>query len=804
VQSVNRGVLSLLVFVLVTALFPVTSRAANNPVPLINSLLPTAVAPGSAAFTLTVEGANFTSGSVVNWNGSPRTTTFVNVTKVTAAITAADVAAQGTATVTVTSPTPGGGVWNQAFFSVVSPRSRIAFSSNNITNQVAVTSNVVEGDFNNDGKLDIAVAMGNIVYVLLGNGDGAFQRAIGTADPSGATLEGLYVADANNDGKLDIFATGTNGSTNVIVTFFGKGTGTFNAPVETSISSLSASYPGFVFADFNQDGLLDAAFPANPNEVAVLYGNTDGSFRTGTTTFINQYLIERALAAADFTGQGSLSLVVQLNDPTSTGDNLLGILTGTNGSFSPTAIPFTRVGGNFTEGVDVIVADFNGDGFPDIAASVSGAVSGFFAGSSYLQILVNTGNTTTPTFGSLYTVPGSSFQAQSTNASEHFLVAGDFNGDGKLDLGVDGIIFFGQGDGTFPSSFGSLTGVLDFMVAGDFNNDGKTDIIRLDPLTGVSPALGILSQIPSAPDFSGSVLPSTVNASLNNTSNVTVTLTPLSGFSSDVTFSVMGLPTGVTGVFTPSTVTGGNGSSTLAISVGPSVVLGTYTITITATGGGVTHSSSIPLLINSSPGDFTGSIIPDQQNITSGQSATFTITLSPTGGFTGNVALSLTGSLPSGATFSFSPATITGGSGSSTLTINTPSGLSANVYQPTITTTSGIISKSHTVFLGVTPSGGDFTGTYRPSQTSPPTGLVEYVFTLQSVNGYNQPVQITFSGLPAGAVSDAPISITPTTGGAAGGVHVTLTNVALGTYPLLVTLQGPGVIHQVVVQLIVN
>jgi hypothetical protein len=205
--------------------------------------------------------------------------------------------------------------------------------------------------------------------------------------------------------------------------------------------------------------------------------------------------------------------------------------------------------------------------------------------------------------------------------------------------------------------------------------------------------------------------------------------------------------------------------------------------------------------VNSSPGDFGGSVSPDTQNIVPGNSASFTVTITPTGGFTGTVSLTLSGQLPPGSTFSFVPATITGGSGTSTLTINTPTGLSANIYSLTVTAASGTLSKSHTVLLGVNPSGGDFTGTMTTSQTSPPTGLAQYNFFLTGTGGYTQPVNISMTGFPAGAVNDGPISVTP---GGAGGIHVTLTNVARGTYPLLVTFTGTGVAHQATVQLVVQ
>src|SRR5579863_4896107 len=88
-------------------------NSSNNPVPLVNQpLSPSAAAPGGAGFTLTVNGAGFVAGSVVNWNGSARTTTFDNSLKITASILASDIAAIGTASVTVVNPAPGGGTSN--------------------------------------------------------------------------------------------------------------------------------------------------------------------------------------------------------------------------------------------------------------------------------------------------------------------------------------------------------------------------------------------------------------------------------------------------------------------------------------------------------------------------------------------------------------------------------------------------------------------------------------------------------------------------------------------------------------------
>jgi hypothetical protein len=91
---------------------------AVNPKPAITSLSPPSATHGGAGFTLTVNGTGFISSSVVDWAGSPRATTYVSSTEVTATITAADIAKAGTFKVTVTTPVPGGGTSAAKTFTV--------------------------------------------------------------------------------------------------------------------------------------------------------------------------------------------------------------------------------------------------------------------------------------------------------------------------------------------------------------------------------------------------------------------------------------------------------------------------------------------------------------------------------------------------------------------------------------------------------------------------------------------------------------------------------------------------------------
>ena len=102
------------------------SFTINNPAPSITSLSPSSATAGGVDFTLTVNGKNFVSGAVVQWNGSNRITTYVSATQLTASITASDLATAGTVSVTVNNPAPGGGTSGAQSFTVNNPLPTIA------------------------------------------------------------------------------------------------------------------------------------------------------------------------------------------------------------------------------------------------------------------------------------------------------------------------------------------------------------------------------------------------------------------------------------------------------------------------------------------------------------------------------------------------------------------------------------------------------------------------------------------------------------------------------------------------------
>jgi hypothetical protein len=186
------------------------------------------------------------------------------------------------------------------------------------------------------------------------------------------------------------------------------------------------------------------------------------------------------------------------------------------------------------------------------------------------------------------------------------------------------------------------------------------------------------------------------------------TVAALNGFAGATTFTLSGLPAGVTSGFNPASVTG-SGSTTLTLNSTAATAAGSYPITITATSGSLVHTSPITLIITAAP-DFTLNATPLSRSVLAGSSAGYSLTLTGQNGFAGTIGFA-TGVLPSGVTAVFSPSTLTGG-GTSTLTLSTTAAVVAGSYPVTITAFSGTLSHTTTVTLVVTTSttGGTLSG----------------------------------------------------------------------------------------------
>jgi hypothetical protein len=248
------------------------------------------------------------------------------------------------------------------------------------------------------------------------------------------------------------------------------------------------------------------------------------------------------------------------------------------------------------------------------------------------------------------------------------------------------------------------------------------------------------------PDYTLTASPASQSVTQGNSTTYTATVTPTGGFTGTVALSVSGLPAGATGTFNPASLTSGN--STLTVTTSSTTPTGSFPLTITGTStGGPTHTTSVTLVVTAPVvGDFSVTATPASQTVTAGNGTSYTATVTGSGGFNGTVTFSASG-LPSGASASFNPTSVTG-SGSSTMSVTTSASTPAGTFTLTITGTSGSLVHSTTVTLVVNPAPQpDFTISVSPTSLTVNRGTTgHYTVTITAVNGFSGAVNLSVSG----------------------------------------------------------
>jgi uncharacterized repeat protein (TIGR01451 family) len=422
---------------------------------------------------------------------------------------------------------------------------------------------VVVGDFNGDGKSDLAVlnSGSRSVSILLGNGKGGFQPAR-NFDVGGDNPTSVSVADFNGDGKLDLaiaipgdipappttFSSCTQSSVNLML---GNGDGTFQAArraVTVDSSNLSLTV-----GDLNGDAKTDLVVLRSQRDPAcpvgggtIFLGSGDGSFQTA-----GEIAAAAPVLVADFNGDGKADLLAGASILLGNGD----------GTFQPPlvfSLPSSCGLFCFVIYPSFVTGDFNGDGKPDlaIAQGTKRCVDSCGAFPYNFSTLIMLGNG-----------DGTFQKATSVGSGGSFLLSGDFNGDGKLDvIGAPTVfsgsslfyLLLGKGDGTFPTQFtfdiGSGPG---YLLAADLNGDKLPDIVSAN-LTEASVGVMLNTSPTSGADLSVQV--SATPEPVSVTQNLTYTVRAINSGPQDATSIVLKntLPPSVNFV----SVTGNQGTCT--------------------------------------------------------------------------------------------------------------------------------------------------------------------------------------------------------------------------------------------------
>ena len=618
-----------------------SGTASSNPAPVITSISPTSVTAGSPQFTLTVNGTGFLATSSVNFNGKAESTTYVSGTQLTAVIPAADIATAATVPVTVTNPTPGGGTSAGVNFTIspagsTAPGVSLTPSTLAFSAQTGTTSAPQTATLKNTGNATLTIS----------------SVSVGGANPS------------------DFAQTNTCGSSLAA-----------GASCSISISFTPASAASF-------SAMLSVADNAtgSPHTIAL----------TGTGTSAAAPAVSLTPSALTFSAQTGTTSGPQAATLKNTGDATLTISSISVGGTNPSDFAQTNTcGSSLAAGASCSISiTFTPASVASFSAIIS--VTDNATGSPQVVALSGTG-TSIPAPAASLTPPSLAFTAQTGTTSAMQAVTLKNTGDAALT--ISSVSLGGTNPGDFaqsntcssslaagascsisvtftPASAASFSAILSIAD----NATGSPQTVTLTG-TGTAPPAPIASITPSSLTFTAQTgaTAAAQTATLKNTGNASLTIsavalggTDASDFAQTNTCGsslAAGASCSISVTFTPASAA----SFSATLSIADNAAASPQTVTLSGTG------AAPP------PPTYTVTSSTTAQTVQPGGTAQYTITATAeNGSFPNAVSLAASG-LPSGATATFNPASITPGGSSAT------SALSIQTAAP-VTTTAGSAS----------------------------------------------------------------------------------------------------------------
>jgi hypothetical protein len=604
-------------------------------------------------------------------------------------------------------------------------------------------------DLNNDGRLDVVIAHDfacftapcvatSLMSVMIGNGDGTFQP---TRDFNvGRGMTAIAVGDYNRDGVPDLAIAGMQAQ---VYRLYGVGDGTFvqQPTLTVVVDTFSIPATDIDVADFNGDTIQDlvVAVPHNGSRTAIVIGNGDGTFRSPLVLADPNLNIPQKQSVADFNGDGFQDLALSLGDGNT---GLMQILNGNgDGTFQPRVMylppPPISVGGWVS-----VAANLNGDNRPDITLSRIGAFPAF------LVLLNSTGTAPPPT----PSAPTLLSPAQDSTPAQP--VTFDWNNVANAtsyEIQVDNSSTIAA-----PFRANQVVNVSQVTIGGLTGGQRLWWRVRARNSAGV---FGPFSSTRRFTPQSAATTLSTITLSPTsvvggNTVQGTAILTGAAPSGGAVVTLASSNPNTAT---VPGTITIAAGATSRTFTVATSSVTAQTSLTITGSFGGASRSATLTVTPPAAPIGPASVSVP--QSVQGGASATGTVWLS-VGAPAGGLVVSLSSSNTAAATV---PATVTVHLSSATFPIST---LAAETNRTTtITASANGISRTATMTV---------LGSAAPPPPTP-TGLSLSPSTVAGGAGSTGTVTLSNAALAGGLVvflasSDTAVATVPPTMTVAGGL----------------------------------